>query len=82
MKIGDLILLGGLGFLAFWLLNADGPLNLDARGGNAPYTTGSDVGGTHDDNSLDDCNGRRDGRNSRGHVCGPIDVFGFRKRGW
>jgi hypothetical protein len=30
---------------------------------------------------LDDCDGTRD-RNSRGHVCGPIDVFGFRKRGW
>jgi hypothetical protein len=25
MKIGDLILLGGLGFLALWLLNAAGP---------------------------------------------------------
>jgi hypothetical protein len=77
MKIGDLILLGGLGLLLLlWLHDAG---RNDSVKGAPSYTTGASRG-----DSLDDCpdNPKPGERNSLGHVCGPADIFGFRKRGW
>jgi hypothetical protein len=80
MKPYDVLLLLGLLCL---LVAMSGHRGDQADDPAASYTTGTAQDGAQpSDGSLDDCGNRHTGVNSLGHVCGPIDVFGFRKRGW